>query len=96
MPEESQVGVKINAKTHPKSITKLIIKKIRKIIKNHDALKGKIIEKHWKTNVFDGLESCMCERERNQKTSKHRPTSNRKSMNNRLNKIKLEKGVAQR
>ena len=40
----------------------LVSKKIREIIKNHVSLKSEIIEIHCKTHVFDGLESCMCER----------------------------------
>ena len=59
-----QNGAKIDAKTDKKSMPKLVSKKIRKIMKNHVSLKGKIIEIHWKTMVFDGLEGCMCERER--------------------------------
>ena len=46
---------------------KLVTKKIRKIIKNHVSLNCKNIEIHNKTGVLDGLEGCMCERERYQK-----------------------------
>ena len=57
------------AKMDPKSIPKVIQnkcqnwyqKKIMKIIKKHTSLKGKIIEIHLKTSVFDGLEDCMRE-----------------------------------
>jgi hypothetical protein len=45
-------GTQINAKSHQKSMPKLVTKRIRKIIKNHVSLKGKIIEIHWKNNVF--------------------------------------------
>jgi hypothetical protein len=47
-----QNGTKIDAKTDKKSMPKLVSKKIRKIMKNHVSLKGKIIEIHWKNNVF--------------------------------------------
>ena len=45
-------GAQINAKTHQKSMPKLVTKRIRKIIKNHVSLKGKIIDIHWKNNSF--------------------------------------------
>ena len=48
-------------KTHQKYMPKVVTKKIRKIITNHASLKSKIIEIHWKTMFFDGLEVCMCE-----------------------------------
>ena len=48
-------GATINAKTHQKSMPKLVTKRVRKLIKNHVSLKGKIIEVHFiKTSVFDG------------------------------------------
>ena len=43
-------GGKINAKTHQKSLPKLVAKKIMEIIKNHVSLE--IIQIHLKTNVF--------------------------------------------
>jgi hypothetical protein len=52
MPKGSQNGVKIDAKTHQKSMPKLVTTRIRKIIKNHVSLKGKIIEFHCKNNGF--------------------------------------------
>ena len=51
MPEGSQHGAKIDTKIFQKSMPKLVMKKIRKIIKNHVSMKGKIIEIHWK-NFF--------------------------------------------
>ena len=48
----SQNGAEIDAKTHQKSMTELVSKKIREIIKNHVSLKSKIIEIHWKNNGF--------------------------------------------
>ena len=61
MPKGFQHEGKIDAKTHQKTMPKLVTKRIRKIIKNHVSLKGKIIEIHWENNVFDALEGCMCE-----------------------------------
>ena len=59
----SQNGAKINTKSHQKSMPKMITEKIRKIIKNHVSLNG---VKTWKfivkTNAFDSLVGCMCER----------------------------------
>ena len=46
----------------------LVSKKIMKIIKKHASLKGKVIEIHWKTVGFDGLEDCMHEQEKSSKT----------------------------
>jgi len=48
----SQNGTEIDAKTHQKSMPKLVSKKIREIIKNHVSLKGKIIEIHLKNKCF--------------------------------------------
>ena len=41
-----QNGIKIDAKTHQKSMPKLVTKKIMKVIKNNVSLNGKIIEIH--------------------------------------------------
>ena len=54
-------SIQFDAKTNQKLILKQITEKIRKITKNHVSPKNKIIEIQWKTNVFDGLEGCMCE-----------------------------------
>ena len=48
----SQNGIKIDAKTHRKSMPKLVTKRIRKIIKNHVSLNGKSIEIHLKNKCF--------------------------------------------
>ena len=48
MPKGFQKGTGIDAKTHRKSMPKLVTKKIRKIIKNHVSLNGKNIEIHCK------------------------------------------------
>jgi len=45
-------GGQINAKTHQKSMPKLVTKRIRKVIKNHVSLNDKIIEFHCKNNNF--------------------------------------------
>ena len=37
------------------------------IIKNHVSLNGKIIQIHCKSNGFEGLAGCACERKRYQK-----------------------------
>ena len=58
----SQDGAEIDAKTHQKSMPKLVSKKIKKTIKNHISLNGEIIEFIGKTMVFDDLEGCICER----------------------------------
>ena len=55
MPKRSQNGSKIDAKTHQKSVPKLVTKKIRQIIQNHDSLNGEIIEFHLKNNGFLGF-----------------------------------------
>ena len=52
MPKESQHGIKNDAKTHQKSMPKLVTEKISKIIKNHVSLKGKIIEIHCKNKFL--------------------------------------------
>ena len=71
---------------------KLVKEKIRKIIENHVYLNGKLIEIHCKNKLFDGLEGCMCGRERYQKNIKNEinihPQIDTKTM--------LEKGVPKR
>ena len=52
MPKWSQNRSKIDTKTHQESMPKLITEKIRKVIKNHVSLNGKIIEVHWKNTCF--------------------------------------------
>jgi hypothetical protein len=52
MKEHLKKGAQIDAQSHQKSMPKLVTKRIRKIIKNHVSLKGKIIEIHWRNNVF--------------------------------------------
>ena len=52
MKQPLKKGAQINAKTHQKSMPKLVTKRIRKFIKNHVSLKGKIIEIHLKNNGF--------------------------------------------
>ena len=71
MPKGFQNGSKIDTKTHQESMPKLVTKKIGKIIKNHVSLNGKIIGIHCKTNIFDGLEGCMCARWSIQKNIKN-------------------------
>ena len=61
MKSDAKLGPKIDAKTHQKSMPQLVMEKIRKTIKHHVSLMSKIIETHWKTNAFDGLEGCTCE-----------------------------------
>ena len=55
---------KIDAETHRKSMQKQVQSKSMKIIKNHDLLMWKNIEIHYKTIVFDGLQSRARERKR--------------------------------
>ena len=52
MQKGSQNGTKIDAKSHRKSMPKLVTKKIRKIIKNHVSLNGKNIEIHCTNKSF--------------------------------------------
>ena len=52
MPKGYQNVTKIDAKTHKKSMPKLVTKRTRTIIKNNVSLKGKIIEMHWKNKCF--------------------------------------------
>ena len=58
--------MKIDAKTHLKSMPKQVSKKIMKIIKNHVSLKGTVIQIHCKNNGFEGLARCARERKRYQ------------------------------
>ena len=58
----SQNGAEIDAKTHQKSMPKLVSKKIREIIKNHVSLKSESLKFIGKTMVFDDLEGWVCER----------------------------------
>ena len=52
MKKHLKKGAQINAKSHQKSMPKLVTKKIRKIIKNHVSLNRKNIEIHWKNACF--------------------------------------------
>ena len=52
MPKGSQNRAEIDAQTHQKSMPKLVMKKIMKIIKNHISLDGKNIEIHCKNKCF--------------------------------------------
>ena len=52
MKQPLKKGTKIDAKSHQKSMPKLVTKKIRKVIQNHVSLNGKIIEFHCKNNGF--------------------------------------------
>ena len=45
-------GAEIDAKTHKKSMPKLVSKKIREIINNHVSLKGKTFKIHLKNKCF--------------------------------------------
>ena len=58
MSKGSQNGAQIDAKSHQKSIPKLVTKKNMEIIKFHVSLNGKIIEIKFivKTNIFNVLE----------------------------------------
>ena len=71
MPKWFQHGANIDTKTHQQSMPKLVTERISKIIKNHVSLNGKIIEIHYKNFCFNGLEGCMCERERYQQNIKN-------------------------
>ena len=46
----SNMKAKSIAETHQKAMPKLVTKRIRKIIKNHVSLKGRVIEIHWENN----------------------------------------------
>ena len=52
IPKGFQNGAKIDAKTHQKSMPKLVTKKIMEIIKNHVSLNCKIIEIQIKNKRF--------------------------------------------
>ena len=52
IPKGSQNGANIDAKRHRKSMPKLLMEKIRKIIKINVSLNSKIIETHCKNNCF--------------------------------------------
>ena len=52
MPKGSQNRAEIDAETHQKSMPKLVMEKIMKIIKNHVSLNVKIIEIHCKNKCF--------------------------------------------
>ena len=64
--KDFQNGAGINAKTYQKSMPKQVSKNIMKIIKNHDSLKGKIIQSLCKNNGFEGLAGCAREGKRYQ------------------------------
>ena len=52
MPKGCQKGTEIDAKTHQKSMQKLVAKKGRKIIQKHVSQNGTIIDFHNKNNGF--------------------------------------------
>ena len=52
MPKGFQNGANIDAKTHQKSMPKLVTKKIMGIIKRNVSLNGEIIELHCKNKCF--------------------------------------------
>jgi hypothetical protein len=79
-------GAQITAWTLQKSMPKLVTKRIRKIIKNHVSLKGKIIGINWKNNCFWWLKVACANGKGINKTSKMTPKSIRKSMKNRYKK----------
>ena len=68
--KRSQHGVEINAKTHSKSMHKLISKKNMKTMKYHVALKGKIIQTHCKNKCFVWFRRLHTRTERNQQNLK--------------------------
>ena len=88
MPKVCQNGFKIDAKTHYKSMPKLMTKKSMEIIENHVSLNGKPLKFIIKTNVFEGLAVCVRERKRYQKTSKMIPKSIPKWVKNQCNKYR--------
>ena len=66
-----QNGIKIDAKSHHKSMRKLVTKKSGKSSKIMFFWMVRSLEVIVRTNVFDGLEGCMCERWRYQKNIKN-------------------------
>ena len=85
-----QNRAEIDAKTHQKSMPKLVSKKIKKIIKNYVSLKGKINQTHLKNNGFEGLAGCVRERKRYQNNVKNEtqilPQIDKQSMRKRCSK----------
>ena len=74
MPKGFKNEGKIDTQTHQKSMRKLVTKKIRKLIKNHVSLNGRMVKSLKfivKTSVLDGSEGCMYERQRYQKNIKN-------------------------
>ena len=57
-----QTGAQIDAKTHKKSMPKLVTKTTMNIIKSHVSLNGKNIEIIVKITTFEGLTGCVHER----------------------------------
>ena len=86
MTKGCQHGAKIDARTHQKSMPKLVAQKIMKIIICHVFLNGKIIETPCKNNGFEGLAGCVREQKRYQQNIKNdiniHPQINDKSMQN--------------
>ena len=73
-------------------MSKLVTKKIRKIIHNHVSLNGKILNFIFKTMVFDDSECCMCEQERYQKNIKNETTIHPKIDEKMIQKSFSKKG----
>ena len=79
MPKGYQKGDKTDAKTHPKSMPKYVSTIIMKIIKQQVFLNGKIIQIHFKNNVFKSVAGCV--RERKKVSTKHQQSNPNQSLN---------------
>ena len=82
MPKGFQNGPNIDIKSHQKSMPKLVTKRMRKITQILLLWIVKSLKFIVKTNSFEGLEGCMCERERFQKNIKNDIQINEKSIHN--------------
>ena len=87
MPKGCQNGTNIDAETHQQSMPKLVTEKSLKLSKNMFFWMVKSFEIIVKTMVFAGFTSCVRERKRHPKNTKHdiviHPIINKKSMQNR-------------